>query len=302
MSRKSLQAQPGRAADRASRLVSVNVGLPKDVGWRGKTVFTGVFKDPVTGPRRVAKLNVEGDGQGDLAGHGGEQRAVFVYRLDSYRHVHARRVRRACAAHQRWHRRHTGPRDAQRAGGEALPSGDLVAARRTQRPRALVRHRDAGSPRSVPNSCVRVYYSRPDADDLEGRDFDAAGRLTPSLLLELEPPRNAEAYICGPTRFMDEISAGLASIGVDASHIHTEPFGPEAGSTPGIASKPARKPHPPVGSPGGGPARVRPQQPLRIVEQRLWQPARACRGLRRARALVLPDRRLPDLRDDADRR
>ena len=61
------------------KLVSVNVGLPKNVDWQGKTVFTGVFKDPVSGPRRAAKLNVDGDGQGDLAGHGGEQRAVFVY-------------------------------------------------------------------------------------------------------------------------------------------------------------------------------------------------------------------------------
>src|SRR5881392_522970 len=67
-------------------LLSVNVGLPKDVSWQGRTVFTGVFKDPVTGPRRVRKLNVDGDGQGDLAGHGGEQRAVFVYQLDSYRY------------------------------------------------------------------------------------------------------------------------------------------------------------------------------------------------------------------------
>ena len=67
-------------------LLSVNVGLPKDVPWQGKTVFTGVFKEPVTGPRRVRKLNVDGDGQGDLAGHGGEQRAVFVYQIDSYRY------------------------------------------------------------------------------------------------------------------------------------------------------------------------------------------------------------------------
>src|SRR5205809_7097409 len=67
-------------------LLSVNVGMPKDVTWHGKTVFTGVFKDPVTGPRRVRKLNVDGDGQGDLAGHGGEQRAVFVYQADSYRY------------------------------------------------------------------------------------------------------------------------------------------------------------------------------------------------------------------------
>src|ERR1044071_563735 len=67
-------------------LLSVNVGLPKEVSWRGKTVFTGVFKDPVSGPRRVRRLNVDGDGQGDRAGHGGEQRAVFVYQIGSYRH------------------------------------------------------------------------------------------------------------------------------------------------------------------------------------------------------------------------
>ncbi len=67
-------------------LLSVNVGMPKDVPWRGKTVFTGVFKDPVSGPCRVRKLNVDGDGQGDLGGHGGEQRAVFVYQIDSYRY------------------------------------------------------------------------------------------------------------------------------------------------------------------------------------------------------------------------
>src|SRR4051812_30211858 len=69
-----------------SSLLSINVGKPKDVPWQGRTVFTGVFKEPVTGPRRVGKLNVAGDGQGDLAGHGGEQRAVFVYQIDSYRY------------------------------------------------------------------------------------------------------------------------------------------------------------------------------------------------------------------------
>src|SRR3954468_9467975 len=67
-------------------LLSVNVRMPKDVSWRGKTVFTGVFKDALTGPRRVSRLNIDGDGQGDLAGHGGEQRAVFVYQIESYRY------------------------------------------------------------------------------------------------------------------------------------------------------------------------------------------------------------------------
>ncbi|MFF5085121.1 MOSC domain-containing protein [Actinoplanes sp. NPDC000266] len=65
-------------------LRSVNVGLPKDVSWRGRTVFTGIWKAPVDGAAMVRRLNIDGDGQGDLGGHGGEQRAVFVYQLESY--------------------------------------------------------------------------------------------------------------------------------------------------------------------------------------------------------------------------
>ena len=73
-------------ANVTSVLLSVNVGLPRDVPWQGKTVRTGVWKHPVDGPAMVRRLNIDGDGQGDLAGHGGEQRAVLVYQLDSYRH------------------------------------------------------------------------------------------------------------------------------------------------------------------------------------------------------------------------
>ncbi|MGZ6060464.1 MAG: MOSC domain-containing protein [Myxococcaceae bacterium] len=69
-----------------ARLLSLNVGLPRDIEWRGRTVHTGIWKAPVQGRRRVKRLNVEGDGQGDLGGHGGEQRAVFVYQIDSYRY------------------------------------------------------------------------------------------------------------------------------------------------------------------------------------------------------------------------
>jgi ferredoxin-NADP reductase/MOSC domain-containing protein YiiM len=68
------------------RLLSVNVGLPRDISWQGKTVHTAIWKMPVEGPRMVRRLNVDGDGQGDLAGHGGERRAVFVYQMDSYRY------------------------------------------------------------------------------------------------------------------------------------------------------------------------------------------------------------------------
>jgi ferredoxin-NADP reductase/MOSC domain-containing protein YiiM len=67
-----------------ARLLSVNVGLPRDIAWKGRTVHTGIWKNPVRGSCRVGRLNLEGDGQGDLAGHGGEHRTVFVYQIDSY--------------------------------------------------------------------------------------------------------------------------------------------------------------------------------------------------------------------------
>ena len=65
-----------------ARLLSVNVGLPRDVAWEGRTVRTGIWKAPVSGRRRVGVLDIDGDGQGDMAGHGGPNRAVFVYQLD----------------------------------------------------------------------------------------------------------------------------------------------------------------------------------------------------------------------------
>jgi ferredoxin-NADP reductase/MOSC domain-containing protein YiiM len=69
-----------------ARLLSVNVGLPRDIPWRGKTVHTAIWKDPVQGQRTVRRLNIDGDGQGDLEGHGGEHRAVFVYQIESYQY------------------------------------------------------------------------------------------------------------------------------------------------------------------------------------------------------------------------
>jgi ferredoxin-NADP reductase/MOSC domain-containing protein YiiM len=65
-------------------LVSINVGLPRNVSWNGQTIWTGIWKTSVAGQVAVCKLNVDGDGQGDLAGHGGEQRAVFVYQRAAY--------------------------------------------------------------------------------------------------------------------------------------------------------------------------------------------------------------------------
>ena len=69
-----------------ARLLSVNVGLPREVEWRGQTVYTAIWKSAVDGSRMVRRLNIDGDGQGDLAGHGGEHRAVFVYQIAAYQY------------------------------------------------------------------------------------------------------------------------------------------------------------------------------------------------------------------------
>jgi ferredoxin-NADP reductase/MOSC domain-containing protein YiiM/ferredoxin len=500
----------------AGRLLSVNVGMPKNVPWQGKTVFTGVFKEAVAGPRRVGTLNIDGDGQGDLAGHGGEQRAVFVYQIDSYHHwerelgrndfaygqfgenftvqgladdevcigdrykigtatfevtqprvtcyrvgirMNDPRIPALLVSHHRpgFYFRvleegevqagddiiklAAGPEQVSVAEADALlylpghprqqllralripalspgwrgsfralldedagsgnaglaarspppawpgfrrltvtaitPESDAVISIRLEDPtgtplpaarpgqwltlrvqpdkqqRSLLRnyylcgppdagyyriavkrehdgvasgylhtrlavgdHLDIAAPRgvflldrtdapvllisagigatpilamlhalaeeqsdreiwalhsarsgrehsfaaearallaSLPNASTHVYYSRPGPEDVEGRDFDATGRLTGAQLAELEPPRDGQAYLCGPAPFMDEISAALAALGIDASHIHTEPFGPPPGVTPGIAATPARAPHPPAGKRGSGP-------------------------------------------------
>src|SRR5271167_954640 len=70
----------------AAKLVALNVGMPRDVAWKGQTVRTGIWKNPVRGRLAVRRLNIDGDGQGDLGGHGGPNRAVMVYQLDSYRY------------------------------------------------------------------------------------------------------------------------------------------------------------------------------------------------------------------------
>ena len=496
----------------ACTLLAVNVGMPKDVPWQGRTVFTGVYKEAVSGPRRVRKLNVDGDGQGDLAGHGGEQRAVFVYQRDSYRHwerelgrddfvygqfgenftvkglsddevcigdryriggavfevtqprvtcyrvgirMNDPRIPALLVSHRRpgfyfrvleegdvqagdeivkvasgpeqmtvaevsallylpshprqqllralripalssgWQTSFRALVDGEPGGGNAglvaaspppawagfrrlavaaiEPESDSVISIRLDDPdgkplpaarpgqyltlrvqpqdgqRSLLRNYslsgppgagyyritvkreqdgvasgwlhtrlavgdqlDVAAPRgtfilggsdapvllisagigatpvlamlqalakehsgreiwwlhgarssrdhafaaetqtllaSLPKARAHVYYSRPSSSDLGS----SAGRLTASVLAELEPPRDAEAYLCGPASFMDEISAGLAALGIEASRIHTEPFGPAAGLTPGIAATPGRPPHPPDGPPGDGP-------------------------------------------------
>jgi len=66
------------------KLISVNVGLPREVAWSGGVVTTGIFKQPVEGPVRVKGLNLAGDGQADLSVHGGPYKAVYAYPAEHY--------------------------------------------------------------------------------------------------------------------------------------------------------------------------------------------------------------------------
>ena len=106
---------------------------------------------------------------------------------------------------------------------------------------------------SLPAAHAHICYSRPGPNDIEGRDFDTTGRLSASLLTSLALPPEADAYLCGPAPFMEDVGAALAALGLDTSRVHTELFGPAPGQTPGIAAAPARTPHPPTGTPGSGP-------------------------------------------------
>jgi MOSC domain-containing protein YiiM len=74
------------AGDIVGRLLSVNVGGPREVAWEGKAIRTAIWKDPVAGRRMVRRLNIDGDDQADRAAHGGEHRAVFVYQIEAYRY------------------------------------------------------------------------------------------------------------------------------------------------------------------------------------------------------------------------
>jgi ferredoxin-NADP reductase len=106
---------------------------------------------------------------------------------------------------------------------------------------------------ALPGGHRHVCYSRPGPDDVLGRGYQSAGRLSPAVLAELNLPRDADAYICGPAAFMSEVSAALAGLGIDGTRIHTEIFGVLPEQTPGIAASQPRPPHQPAGEPGAGP-------------------------------------------------
>jgi ferredoxin-NADP reductase len=99
----------------------------------------------------------------------------------------------------------------------------------------------------------RIWYSRPTADDQQGRDYDAPGRLAIKDLDQLGVPRGADFYICGPSGFLDELRTGLAGWGAAANRIHFELFAGRPSLTPGVINASTGQPHQPAGTPGTGP-------------------------------------------------
>jgi ferredoxin-NADP reductase/MOSC domain-containing protein YiiM len=106
----------------------------------------------------------------------------------------------------------------------------------------------------LPNAHAHVWYSKPAPADVQGRDYGTAGRLSAVTFGALGVPRDADAYLCGPAAFMQELTGALVAFGLDPARIRTEIFGTGPTMTPGVVTTPARAPHPPGGAPGTGPA------------------------------------------------
>jgi ferredoxin-NADP reductase/MOSC domain-containing protein YiiM/ferredoxin len=104
----------------------------------------------------------------------------------------------------------------------------------------------------LPHSQSHIYYSCPSPTDRKGVDYTEQGRLSVEELRRLGLPHNAQAFLCGPASFMDELSEGLAAYGLEPAAIHSETFGAHGALTPGIAAE-LRPPHLPEGPAGFGP-------------------------------------------------
>src|SRR5262249_47557701 len=91
-----------------------------------------------------------------------------------------------------------------------------------------------------------VCYSRPGSQDKKGQDFDATGHLSRSVFDEVGIPREADVYLCGPTRFMADMKEALAAMDVAPDRLHVEIFNGSEPMTPGVVGTVARAPHLPT--------------------------------------------------------
>ncbi len=155
----------------------------------------------------------------------------------------------------------------------------------------------------LPHSRSFIAYSQPGEGDQQGKDYDARGHLTLSLLQPLHLPQAADFYLCGPPAFLTELTAALQSWGVPYSRIHSETFGTESAVTPGIAAAAPKTPHPPAGSSGNWSENILyPERSVGAVGSTVSKPSRIRGSLRCSGQVVVPDRRLPYVRVRADRR
>ena len=206
-------------------------------------------------------------------------------------------------AHQRRRRRDPRAGDAPRPGGRALAAAGVVAARRSRRRRAPVR---GGGQRTARASCPTRTASSATAGPTAGdTGFDVTGRLTADVIdAGGVPTAEADFYLCGPGPFMHDIAAALTARGVRARpRQRRRCSGPESPRRPASSAPRRARPHPADGRAGRRPGDlVQPQQPVGGVGSVLREPARVRRGLRRPGPVVVPDRRLPHLRDRAHQR
>jgi ferredoxin len=105
----------------------------------------------------------------------------------------------------------------------------------------------------LPCGRSHIRYSRPLPVDHLGADFDAPGHLDVAAIEKLAVPRSADFYLCGPEKFISDLTTALAAWGVCTTCVHTEIFGPGESMTPGISGAPTRPPHQPATSGGSGP-------------------------------------------------
>jgi ferredoxin len=98
-----------------------------------------------------------------------------------------------------------------------------------------------------------VCYSKPGSRDKMGEDFDATGHLSRSVFDEVGIPREADVYLCGPTRFMAEMKQALAAVDVAPERIHIEIFNGSESMTPGVVGAATRAPHLPEDEANTGP-------------------------------------------------
>ena len=130
-------------------------------------------------------------------------------------------------------------------------------------------------------------------------DFNATGHLSRSVFDEVGVPREADVYVCGPTRFMAEMKEALATVGVRAERIHVELFNGSESMTPGVVGAATRAPHLPDGRRRHRPAGVVRAQRHRRTLERVVLPEHpgAGRSVRRPGPVVVPDRGVSQLRE-----